>query len=153
MESLELKVPPPLAALFFALLMWLASLLIAPLEVPLAFGVTAALVLAGVGVSLAISGIASFRRAQTTINPFKPAEASSLVCGGIYRFTRNPMYLGLVIDLLAWAVFLSNVLALLVIPIFVLYINRSQVIPEERALTSLFGDEFAAYKAKVRRWL
>ncbi len=87
------------------------------------------------------------------MNPIKPGAASSLVSSGVYRFTRNPMYLGLSVTLLGWAVFLSNWLALLAVPVFVLYINRFQIDPEERVLSSLFGAEYAAYKEKVRRWL
>ncbi len=87
------------------------------------------------------------------MNPIKPGAASSLVSSGVYRFTRNPMYLGLSVTLLGWAMFLSNPLALLAVPLFVLYINRFQIDPEERVLSSLFGAEYAAYKEKVRRWL
>jgi protein-S-isoprenylcysteine O-methyltransferase Ste14 len=79
--------------------------------------------------------------------------ASALVTGGVYRLTRNPMYLGLLLDLLAWAVFLWAPLALAVLPIFVLYIHRFQIVSEERALSSLFGSEYADYKQLVRRWL
>ena len=87
------------------------------------------------------------------MNPIKPDTASSLVSSGVYRFTRNPMYLGLSVTLLGWAMFLSNPLALLAVPLFVLYINRFQINPEERVLSSLFGAGYAAYKEKVRRWL
>ena len=75
------------------------------------------------------------------------------VSAGPYRFTRNPMYLGLLLTLLAWAVFLFNPVVLLFVPIFVLYINRFQIKPEEQVLSSLFGAEYMAYKGQVRRWL
>ena len=87
------------------------------------------------------------------MNPIKASAASSLVTGGVYRFTRNPMYLGLSITLMGWAVFLSNPLALLAVPLFVLYMEKFQINPEERVLSSLFGAEYAAYEEKVRRWL
>jgi protein-S-isoprenylcysteine O-methyltransferase Ste14 len=87
------------------------------------------------------------------MNPIKASAASSLVTSGVYRYTRNPMYLGLSVTLMAWAVFLSNLLALVAVPLFVLYISRFQISPEERVLSSLFGAEYAAYKEKVRRWL
>lgn len=87
------------------------------------------------------------------MNPIKPMTTSSLVTGGAFRFTRNPMYLSLLLYLIAWAVYLSNVWALLLVPMFVLYINEFQIKPEERALSSLFGPEYAAYKEMVRRWL
>ncbi len=87
------------------------------------------------------------------MNPIKPGAASSLVTGGVFRFTRNPMYLSLLLYLLAWTAYLSNWLALLLVPVFVLYINQLQIKPEERALSALFGSEYASYKARVRRWL
>lgn len=153
MRALELKVPPPAVALTVALAMWLASWLVAPLPVP--FGVRAAVAIAllSIGMGFSVAGMVAFRRARTTMNPMKPGAASSLVCSGIYRFTRNPMYLGLLFDLLAWAVFLSNVAALLGVPLYMLYIHRFQIVPEERALAALFGGEYAAYRQKVRRWL
>jgi protein-S-isoprenylcysteine O-methyltransferase Ste14 len=133
--------------------MWLVSSLVAPLEMPFGLRVGVALALALVGLGFSVAGVASFRRARTTINPTKPSTASSLVSGGVYRITRNPMYLGLLLVLLGWAVSLSNPLALLLVPVFVLYINRFQINPEERALSSLFGREYAAYKKRVCRWL
>ncbi len=153
MSSLELKVPPPALALLLALFMWLVSSFVAPLEVPFRWRVGATLALALVGLGFSVAGVAAFRRARTTINPTKPATASALVSGGVYRLTRNPMYLGLFLLLLALAVLLSNPVALLLVPVFVLYINRFQITPEERALSSLFGGEYAAYKERVRRWL
>ena len=153
MSSLELKVPPPAVALLFGLLMWLASSLVAPVEVPSAFRVGAPLVLVSVGLVFGVAGMISFWRAKTTMNPTKPTATSVLVTSGAFRITRNPMYLSLLLYLLAWAVYLSNWLALLFVPVFVLYINRFQIRPEERALSSLFGQEYAAYKERVRRWL
>lgn len=153
MNSLELKVPPPAVALLFGALMWLVSSLVAPLEVPSGPRVSVALVLASVGLVVGVSGMVSFWRARTTMNPIKPMATSSLVTSSVFRFTRNPMYLSLVLYLLAWAVYLSNVWALLFVPMFVLYINEFQIKPEERALSSLFGPEYAVYKERVRRWL
>jgi protein-S-isoprenylcysteine O-methyltransferase Ste14 len=98
-------------------------------------------------------GIASFSRAGTTVNPMKPDSASSLVVSGIYTLTRNPMYLGFLLVLLGWASYLSNLLSFLFLPAFIWYMDRFQIYPEERALASLFGEEFASYKSRVRRWL
>jgi protein-S-isoprenylcysteine O-methyltransferase Ste14 len=133
--------------------MWLTSSLGPRVVVPFGVRVGVALALGVIGLSISISGMVSFRRAKTTINPSKPSAASSLVTSGVYRYTRNPMYLGLSVTLMAWGVFLSNALALLAVPLFVLYINRFQINPEERVLSSLFVAEYAAYKEKVRRWL
>jgi protein-S-isoprenylcysteine O-methyltransferase Ste14 len=98
-------------------------------------------------------GVFSFRRAGTTVNPMKPETSSSLVTSGIYKLTRNPMYLGFLLILLGWAVFLSSILAFLFLPAFIVYMNHFQIEPEERALATLFGQAFAAYKARARRWL
>ena len=153
MRSLELKIPPPAVGLVTALLMWLASQAVPSFTWPSAVRIAAAIVLVAIGACITIAGVVSFMRARTTINPVKPSSASSLVITGIYRFTRNPMYLGSLFILLGWAVFLANVLAFLLLPGFVLYINRFQITPEETALSGIFGSEFATYKANVRRWL
>lgn len=153
MNSLELKVPPPAVALLFGFLMWLVTSLAASVEVPLGARVAVALFFASIGLVFGVSAMVSFSRAKTTMNPTKPAASSSLVITGPFRFTRNPMYLSLLLYLLAWAVYLSNFVAVLFLPVFVLYINQFQIKPEERVLFSLFGPEYAAYKERVRRWL
>lgn len=153
MSALELKIPPPLVLLIFAIAMWFVVPLTEPLYIAMGvrIGIAALLVVVGEGISLA--GIIWFRRAKTTINPFKVSKASALVTDGVYRFTRNPMYLGMVLTLVGWCVFLSSLITLFFVPLFVLYINRFQIIPEEQALTSIFGDKYAEYKNKVRRWI
>jgi protein-S-isoprenylcysteine O-methyltransferase Ste14 len=152
-RALELKIPPPVVAALTAGAMWGISLAAPLLEAPIFIRVVTAgaIVLAGVGFILA--GVVSFRRAKTTVNPLRPETASSLVCSGIYRVTRNPMYVGLLIVLVAWAVFLSSAWALLGPLIFLLYMNRFQIAPEERVLSELFGASYSNYKAGVRRWL
>jgi protein-S-isoprenylcysteine O-methyltransferase Ste14 len=95
----------------------------------------------------------SFRRVKTTVNPTKPDATSSLVVSGIYKYTRNPMYVGFVLVLLGWAAFLSNLAALALVPVFIVYKNRFQIQPEERVLSSLFPHEYPTYRAKVRRWV
>jgi len=153
MHVLELKIPPPAVGLLIAAFMWLASraLPVFGLMFPAHrfFSVTVAVA----GIVIIGLGMASFRRARTTVNPMKPDSASSLVVSSIYRLTRNPMYLGFLLVLLGWAVFLSNALAFLLLPTFNLYMNRFQIEPEEKALTSLFGQQFVAYRSRVRRWL
>lgn len=153
MNTLELRIPPPLVALIIAILMWLSTLLVAPLAVPTSVRLIVAGVLAIAGVGCGIAGVRAFRRARTTINPTTPNAASALVIGGIYRLTRNPMYLGVLTVLLAWAAFLANGVALLLALSFVFYINRFQIAPEERALSSLFPQDYASYKNRVRRWI
>src|SRR5262245_972128 len=153
MGWLELKIPPPIMALLFGLLMWLVSSLGGAVDVLFRYRVGVAIVAVGVGVVFGFGAMASFLRARTTMNPIKPSTTSSLVTDGVFRITRNPMYLSLVLFLVAWGVYLSNWLALLLVPVFVLYINQFQIKPEERALSALFGSEYASYQARVRRWL
>jgi len=153
MQALELKIPPPAVAVVMAGAMWGVSMVAPLLEVPtfIRVGAAATIGLAGVGFSLA--GIISFRRARTTVNPMKPETTTSLVCSGIYRVTRNPMYVGLLFVLVAWAVFLCSAPALLGPVAFVLYINQFQIAPEERVLSAMFGTGYSAYKSRVRQWL
>jgi len=153
MKSLETRVPPPAVAAVLAAAMWAAARLAPVLVLPAALrlGTAAAIVLVGIGFSAA--GVVAFRRARTTIDPTRPGRASSLVRSGVYRITRNPMYVGLACVLVAWAVFLSSPWTLLGPVAFVLYIARFQIAPEERALSELFGSEYAQYQAEVRRWL
>ena len=148
-----MKIPPPAVAAAIAVAMWGTSRLAPLLQIPsdLRVGTAAAILLVGIGFSA--GGVLAFRRARTTLNPTKPEQASSLVSSGVYRVTRNPMYVGLLCVLVAWAVFLSSAWALLGPVVFVLFIGRYQIAPEERALAKLFGSEFADYRAKVRRWL
>ena len=153
MRALELKIPPPLVALVIAVAMWGISLATSRFEISPAFRYAAAILIALAGFGFAISGVRAIRRARTTISPIKPEAATSLVTSGVYRFTRNPMYLGLCLVLLAWAVFLSSAWAVLGPVAFVLYINQFQIAPEEKVLSKLFGQAFAEYQSKVRRWL
>src|SRR5437763_12668176 len=119
--------------------MWLTALVAIHFDFNFPGRRPAAAVLSLLGLAIAIAGVISFQRAKTTINPTRPDSASALVASGVYGFTRNPMYLGLLLVLLAWGVFLANALALIWVPAFVAYMNRFQISPEERALTSLFS--------------
>lgn len=153
MAFLEHKIPPPLVALLCAALAWwLASgdggwRLPAPLRVPLG-----ALCLAA-GVALDVWALAEFRRQRTTPSPLAPQRARAVVERGPYRFTRNPMYLGLVLILLALCLWRGHALALVAPAVFVAYITRYQIVPEERALRAKFGAAYEGYLRRVRRWL
>jgi protein-S-isoprenylcysteine O-methyltransferase Ste14 len=153
MHTLELKIPPPAVALVVAAAMWGISLASPPFGVSDFMRVLAAVAIALFGGGISLAGVISFRRVRTTVNPMKPETTSSLVTTGIYRITRNPMYVGVLFVLVAWAVFLSSVWAFVGPLIFVLYINRFQIAPEERVLSAMFGTAYSNYMAKVRRWL
>ncbi|HEV3010582.1 MAG TPA: isoprenylcysteine carboxylmethyltransferase family protein, partial [Burkholderiales bacterium] len=142
MQWLEHRIPPPIVAVCTAVLMLAAAwaLPILTVDIPLAAPVAILVASAGAGISLA--GVVQFLRARTTVNPLQPSAASALVSGGVYRWTRNPMYLGMAAVLLGWAIYLSNLAALAMLPLFIFYMNRFQIGPEERALEAGFGDEF-----------
>jgi protein-S-isoprenylcysteine O-methyltransferase Ste14 len=134
-----------------ALLMWLVALPALEFALP-GRGIIAALFFI-VSLIIGLPAVLGFRRAKTTVNPLKPEASSALVTGGIYRWTRNPMYLAMLLLLIAWACIVSNWAALAILPLFVAYLNRFQIGPEERALQARFGAEFESYRRKVRRWL
>ena len=153
MTSPALRVPPVVVMVITAGLMGLVATLLPTLAfaVPGQAVVTSLLVAAGMVVALA--GLVRFRRAATTVNPMRPDNASSLVVSGIYRVTRNPMYLGMLLILAGWAIWLAHPLSLLGLPLFVVYMNRFQIRPEEYALRAKFPEAFDAYARAVRRWL
>lgn len=153
MSTLELKIPPVALVLITGAAMWLVSAVAPALTLQLPYEQAIALVLAIAGGFVAVWGVVSFRRMGTTVNPTNPHATSSLVSTGIYRFSRNPMYLGFLLTLAGWAVFLANALALVFVPVFVAYMNRFQITPEERVLSAMFGTEFSAYRRRVRRWV
>ncbi|MEO8743617.1 MAG: isoprenylcysteine carboxylmethyltransferase family protein [Lysobacteraceae bacterium] len=153
MQALELKIPPPLVVLLVGTAMWFVARTGPSIELSHFARVFAFIVLALVGGVTAIAGEREFKRAKTTANPLKPQNASALVTSGVFRFTRNPMYLGLVLFLLGWAAYLCSAWALVGPVIFVLYISRFQIAPEERILSNLFGTAYADYRSRVRRWL
>jgi len=105
------------------------------------------------GLSVDLSAIAFFLRAKTTVNPYTPDKSSALVTAGIYRVTRNPMYIGLICLLLAWTIWLGCFFGLLLIALFQQYITHFQIMPEERSLQALFGKTYDDYCAQVRRWI
>ncbi|MBV6271698.1 isoprenylcysteine carboxylmethyltransferase family protein [Alcaligenaceae bacterium CGII-47] len=153
MNALELTIPPPLVMLVLGLLMWLLTFTFPAFTMYSVSSVAGAVIISVIGVSVGMAGIIAFRRARTTSDPRKPADASALVTSGIYRFTRNPMYLGVLLVLIGWGLFLNNLLALICAFIFIPYISRFQIQPEERLLEGKFGPIFISYKAKVRRWI
>lgn len=121
------------------------------LEVP--YGLGGAPALAGAGACFDWRAGRAFRKAHTTINPLRPDRAAAVVTMGVYRVTRNPMYLGLVLILLGLALYLASPWAVLGPPVFVAYITRYQIQPEERVLAARFGTPYTDYCAQVRRWL
>lgn len=153
LSKLELRIPPPLVMLLFMVtvfgfdkimpftlfyLPWLTYILVISL-----------VTLGGV---IALWGVKEFKDAKTTVNPLKPESSSSLVSSGIYQYTRNPMYLGLLLILLSVVIYTQHPLGLVSALGFVSYMNRFQIEPEEKMLVKLFGDEFVDYSNQVKRW-
>lgn len=153
MDSLELRVPPVALMLVCGAAMWVLAWLLPSLRWPLPGQAALAILLLICGVAAALIGVVQFRRSRTTVNPMTPDASTALVVTGIYRRTRNPMYLGFLLVLIALAAWLANLASLLVLPMFVVYMNRFQILPEERALAARFGQQFEDYRRSVRRWL
>lgn len=150
---LELKVPPPVVTLIMATGMWAIAGVGPGLAAgPLLRSVLAAAI-AGAGFAVMGAGVLSFRRARTTISPLNPESSTALVTSGIYARTRNPMYLGMCLILVAWAIYLQSLVAFIGPAAFVAYIRRFQIQPEERVLLSLFGQAYESYKGRVRQWV
>ena len=153
MSSLDHKIPPPIVGAIAAAAMWLVSSVgpSLPLDDTLRRVLTGVLVAIGLGFDL--FGLHAFRTARTTFNPLHPERASVLVVTGVYAITRNPMYVGLLFLLLGWAVYLSTWPAFAGPILTMIYITRFQILPEERILAGVFGERYAQYVRRVRRWL
>ncbi len=153
MDTLESKIPPPIVALLVAGLMKAVASVAPLVTLPGPERVAAAVVLGSGGLLVEGVAAATLILAGTTVDPIRPRSSKALVVSGPYRFTRNPIYLGDFLMLLGWAVFLASPLALVMTPLLVLYIDRFQIRPEERALSVLFDGSYSEYRARVRRWL
>jgi protein-S-isoprenylcysteine O-methyltransferase Ste14 len=150
---MPLPIPPPVVVMLFAAVMWqLAE------RLPFGgFAFSAQRPLAGLvllaGLALMAAAAWTLFRARTTVNPLRPERASHLVTSGVFAVSRNPIYLGDALILLALAIGFGNAVNFLLLPLFVAFIGRFQIGPEERALQRLFGDEYRAYCTRVRRWV
>jgi protein-S-isoprenylcysteine O-methyltransferase Ste14 len=153
LSLLELKVSPVMLTVILALLMWPVAAHTPGFPMTPEWRLVSLIVLVAGGAVIALAGVWSFRKARTTVNPWRPHASSALVISGIYTRTRNPMYLGLLLALLGWGLYLANPFSLLVAVAFVPYMNRFQIRPEERALKQAYGDDFSQYCRRVRRWL
>ncbi len=150
MDLMALRIPPPLLALLSAVLMWAVTAACgAVFQVPILLP----LLLFGTGAAMDLLAAVLFRAAKTTLTPLRPTATARLITHGVYRFSRNPMYLGLLLMLCAWGLWLGHPANSAVLVLFVWYITRFQIIPEERTLEKLFPDQFTAYRTRTRRWI
>ena len=148
---IKTKIPPPLVALTFGFLINYTKDIFPKIEIrnQIIFGSFMIII----GLIIILSAIILFKKYQTTITPLNPSNATKLITDGIYKFSRNPMYLGLLLVLVGISIILSLTGGFFFILLFILYINLFQIIPEENAMVDLFKDEFLEYKKNVRRWI
>jgi protein-S-isoprenylcysteine O-methyltransferase Ste14 len=153
LTSMELKIPPPLYMAAFLLSMWLLKNNAPMLIWESGFFESLGVLLIIIGLLFDGWSFLGFVKSKTTINPLKPENANKLVTDRLYRFTRNPMYLGMVFILTGWSFYLGGLSSFLLLPIFILLLTKYQIAPEERILESIFGEEYLRYKTEVRRWI
>lgn len=153
MKKLELKIPPPVVTVLTLLMICGLGKVFPDLYFEIPGRDILVSVLGLIGMVFGALGIMNFRIHKTTINPSKPENSSSLVTSGIYKITRNPMYCGLLLLLLAAFFYFSNLLGIIGPLFFVLYLTRFQIRPEEERLEAKFGQAYLDYKKKVRRWI
>ena len=150
---MKLLIPPPIQALLSAIMMCLINRYFTHANFSLNGINIFALIFLIIAAIIIILSMYKFKKIKTTISPLRPNKTSSLVKSGIYEYTRNPMYLGLLLMLFSIALFLKNFISFLIIPLFILFITKNQILPEEEALEKIFGEEYKNYKNKVRRWI
>jgi len=153
MRVINNRIPPPVIAMVAGASMWwidrhlpLLKLLGTPWN-RIGWGFIAT------GILVDVMSVAFFIRAKTTVNPARIDGATSLVVSGLYRISRNPMYLGLITILIGWAFLLGSLSPYFLIVVFEQLIVRFQIQPEERALARKFGDEYTSYAQRVNRWI
>lgn len=151
---MHLRIPPPIVALIGILLIFLSKDYILILYLHPYLQNTLSILFLVIGFVIILSATKEFKKSNTTVNPMKPETSTSLVTSGIFKYTRNPMYLGLSSILLASCFYFSSLLGIIVyVPFFILYITVFQIIPEEETMKGLFNDKYLDYCSKVRRWI
>ena len=144
-------VPPPIVTLICALLIYLSKPIFP--EINLNYSSQLFLFFLIFGFIIILISFQTFKKEKTTINPINIEKASSLVTGGIFKYSRNPMYLGMLLILISIAIRFNFYGGMLIVGFFIYFITYFQILPEEKAMLKLFGDDFINYKNKTRRWL
>lgn len=153
MDKLETKIPPVAVFIIAALLMWLVSKYTPAIDLPELVRWLMILAFLLFGAIMGVSGVFSFLKEETNVNPMDPEKVTSLVDTGVYKISRNPMYLALALVLIAFALYLKSLWSLPVVLLFMVYMTRFQIFPEERAMIKLFGEQYLNYMDSVRRWI
>ena len=148
---MKTRIPPPILALVMIVIIYLSSFFIESSTFNYQ-GSLSVLVLI-LGLACAIPSFKLFARYKTTISPLKPSDATALVTEGMYRYSRNPMYLGLLLLTIASTIWFGTWFGIIINIVFIFLINFLQIIPEEEALLEIFGEEYEEYKKNVRRWI
>jgi len=150
---MKLKVPPAVQTLIFSFSMWVIDKYFILGDFTFNGQKITAKIIFSFGILLTILAIWSFKKAKTSSDPTNPSKATTLVTHGIYKYSRNPMYLTILIVLFSWMIALGNIFNIIILIIFVYYITTYQIKPEEEALTKLFKNDYTNYCNKVRRWI
>ena len=148
---METKIPPPVVTLVFGLSIYFSREIFQAVEIK--YSSYIGILLLVLGFAILISAVRLFRKDKTTVNPLSPEQATKLVMDGIFKYSRNPMYLGMVFILSSMAVFFNLIGGIILIALFCVYITKFQIIPEERAMSNLFSQDFNKYKQATRRWI
>jgi protein-S-isoprenylcysteine O-methyltransferase Ste14 len=147
-------IPPLVLVGLLAIAMWLVAWCLPELAFDLPLRRAAAAALGSAALVIVMLAVRPFRRAGTTVDPRRPERTSALVTDGIYSLSRNPMYVAMLLALVAWGLYLASAVALLLAPpAFVIYLDRRQIPAEEQALAAAFGERYAQYARRVRRWI
>ena len=148
---METKIPPPIVTLIFGLSIYFSRGIFQVVEIKYSFYF--GILLLVLGFVILISAVRLFRKDKTTVNPLSPEQATKLVTDGIFKYSRNPMYLGMALVLGSIAVFFNLIGGIILIALFCAYITKFQILPEERAMRDLFSDDFDKYTKVTRRWI
>ncbi len=151
--NLELKIIPPVQVFISACLMGSLTSYFPQFHFNVPASLPIIIILILVSATIGILALYDFHKHQTTFHPHTPEKTSKVVDTGVFAYTRNPMYISLLLALIAFGVYLQNFVSFIIIPLFIWYITRFQIIPEERMLDKLFPNDYQAYYKKVRRWL
>lgn len=149
---MDLKIIPVMQVFIAAMLMLLMKFLLPELSLNWPAHTFIAGLFLVIAIMVGIAAIVSFKAHKTTVNPMKPETSSTVVSSGVYAISRNPMYLAMLIALLSLAYYLQHLASVPLILLFISYMTRFQIIPEEKMLTKLFGQQYIDYQIKVRRW-
>ena len=148
---MKTKIPPPILALIMIAIIYLSSFIVETFT--FSYQTVLSVLVVVVGLGSALPSFRLFAKNKTTISPFTPSETTALVTAGMYRYSRNPMYLGLVLLNIAATIFFGTWFGIIIAATFIFLLNLLQIIPEEEALQDIFGEEYIEYKKKVRRWI